>query len=200
MPSQRACQEGDLGGHPHGNEQRHPNENKQRLLPRCWPEQGVGHCRLCLAEAGKQAEECKDPQRNREEAPGLPGWRPSAWGLEEGVPCVWSGGMSGSPVGPKLEGRTDIKEGGSYESSPGHSGPMLQGLSFDFLGWLLPVKGIIYVYVQCLSLEETESWLPAASPQGLAGTVGVLARPRGRRHLTLLLTLIPGSCPAWRPS
>lgn len=112
-----------------------------------------------------------------EKAPGLPDWRPSAWGLEEGVLCVWSGGMSGSLVGPKLEGRTEIKEGGSYESSPGHSGPILQGLSFDFLGWLPPVKGVIHVYVQCLSLEETESWLPAASPQGLAGTVGVLARP-----------------------
>lgn len=42
-----------------------------------------------------------------------------------------------SLVGPKLEGRRRLREAGSYESSPGHSGPALQGLSFGFLGWWL---------------------------------------------------------------
>lgn len=42
-----------------------------------------------------------------------------------------------SLVGPKLEGRCQIREAESYKSSPGHSGPALQGLSFGFLGWWL---------------------------------------------------------------
>ena len=57
----------------------------------------------------------------------------SAWGQEEGVLCVCLEGISGSLVGPKLEEKRGIREAGGYQSSHGHSAPILQGLAFDLL-------------------------------------------------------------------
>lgn len=90
-----------------------------------WPEQGVGHCYLCLAEPGRQADEHESSQQN-EGGCWLQGRRR--------VSCVfgWKAYLALWLV-LSWKKREEFGKPGGYESSRGHSRPILQGLAFDLL-------------------------------------------------------------------